>query len=65
MNIKLIKFDTIDSVNRAISSLEIKLNKMIFTTYNGFNYDESFLNYKKINKIKNEIKYLRGLRNEY
>lgn len=49
----------LDEVNSNINAIEYKINRMKFTMYNGYNYDESFVNYKLIAKLNKELKTLK------
>ncbi|MFN3454042.1 MAG: hypothetical protein ACK41T_03715 [Pseudobdellovibrio sp.] len=64
MNTKLVKIESIYTINNKINNLELKINKMKFTMYNGFNYEESFVNHKGLADLESEIEYLKQLRKE-
>lgn len=57
-----IKFPSIDSVNACLARLELKLNRMLFTQYNGFNFEDSFINTAKRSQIEADIAYLKSIR---
>lgn len=62
VSIQDIKFTSIDSVNACLASFELKLNRMRFTPYNGFNFEDSFVNTAKRSQIEADIAYLKSIR---
>lgn len=62
MQVKDIKFTTVETINYMINSLEKDLNAVKFTMYNGFNFHKSFLNRDLIERVESDINYLKSLR---
>lgn len=65
VQVRLIKFSSLDAINGWINSLEMKRNKMRYTPYNGFNFEDSFVNHAKASQIDSDIEYLKTVRKNF